>query len=61
MAAGACQKVNLPRSSLQQDLKQCVPKFNLPKSTLPKVKNCQVLSAGVKRYASRQPAKKSQP
>jgi len=41
-----------------------VPKFNLPnlpKSTLPRVKNCQVLLAGVNRYASRPPAKKSQP
>jgi len=34
---------------------------NVPKSTLPKVKNCQVLWAGVNRYASRPPAKKSQP
>ncbi len=35
--------------------------WSLPKSTLPKVKTCQVLWAGVNRYASRPPAKKSQP
>jgi hypothetical protein len=60
----ACQKVNLPRSSLPEYLKHGVPKFslpNLPKSTLPRVKNCQVLLAGVNRYPSRPPAKKSQP
>ena len=34
---------------------------NLPKSTLPKVKNCQEDWAGVNRDAPRLPAKKSQP
>jgi len=36
-------------------------KHSVPKSTCPKSKNCQVLWAGVNRYALSQPAKKSQP
>ncbi len=51
-------KSNLPRFGLQQYLSL---KHGVPKSTLPKVKNCQVLWAGVNRYPSRPPAKQSQP
>ncbi len=60
----AAQSVGLPRSSLQRYIQGGMPKLtlpNLPKSTLPRVKNCQEDLAGVKRDALSLPAKKSQP
>jgi hypothetical protein len=62
--ARAAKEVGLPRSSLQQYLKHGVPKSNLPnlpKSTLPRFKNCQEDLAGVNRDAAKLPAQKSQP
>ena len=60
----AAKKVGLPRSSLQQYIQHGVPNLglpNVPKSTLPKVKNCQEDLAGANRDALSLPAKKSQP
>ena len=62
--AKAAKSVGLPRSSLQQYLQHGVPNLGLPKvpkSTLPRVKNCQEDLAGVNRDAVSLPAKKSQP
>jgi hypothetical protein len=62
--AKAAQSVGLPRSSLQRYIQKGMPKLtlpNLPKSTLPKVKNCPDEWAGVKRDAAKPPAKKSLP
>jgi hypothetical protein len=62
--AKAAKSVGLPRSSLQQYILHGVPNLGLPKvpkSTLPKVKNCQEDLAGVNRDAAKLPAKKSQP
>ena len=62
--ARAAKSVGLPRSSLQQYLQHGVPNLGLPKmprSTLPKVKNCQKDLAGVNRDALTLPARKSQP
>ncbi len=60
----AAKKVDLPRSSLQQYIQHGVPNLGLPKvpkSTLPRVKNCQEDLAGVNRDALSLPAQKSQP
>ena len=54
--AKAAKKVGLPRSSLQQYIKHGVPKSNLPKP-----KNCQEDLAGVNREALSLPAEKSLP
>jgi hypothetical protein len=62
--AKAAKSVGLPRSSLQQYILHGVPNLGLPKvpkSTLPRVKNCQEDLAGVNRDAPSLPAKKSQP
>ena len=62
--AKAAKSVGLPRSSLQRYIQHGVPNLglpNLPKSTLPKVKNCQEDLAGVNRDAAKLPAQKSQP
>ena len=62
--AKAAKSVGLPRSSLQQYLQHGVPNLGLPKvpkSTMPKDKNCQEDLAGVNRDAVSLPAKKSQP
>jgi hypothetical protein len=60
----AAKKVDLPRASLQRYIQNGMPKLtlpNLPKATLPKVKNCPEDWAGVNRDAAKLPAKKSQP
>jgi hypothetical protein len=60
----AAKKVGLPRSSLQRYIQNGMPNLglpNVPKSTLPKVKNCPEDLAGVNRDASRPSAKKSLP
>ena len=52
--AKAAKSVGLPRSSLQRYIQNGMPNLglpNLPKSTLPKVKNCQEDLAGVNRDA----------
>ena len=62
--AKAAKSVGLPRSSLQQYLQHGVPNLGLPKvpkSTMPKDKNCQEDLAGVNRDAPELPAQKSQP
>ena len=62
--AKAAQSVGLPRSSLQRYIQNGMPKLtlpDLPKSTLPKVKNCPEEWAGVNRDVPSLPAQKSQP
>ena len=62
--AKAAKSVGLPRSSLQRYIQHGMPNLglpNLPKSTLPKVKNCPEDLAGVNRDAAKLPAQKSQP
>lgn len=62
--AKAAKSVGLPRSSLQRYIQNGMPKLtlpNVPKSTLPKVKNCPEDLAGVNRDAPKLPAEKSQP
>ena len=52
----AAKSVGLPRSSLQQYIQHGVPNLGLPKvpkSTLPRVKNCQEDLAGVNRDAAK--------